>query len=93
MLFRVIQEGIQNVLKHAYAGHVLIEITTVDDTVTIRIQDDGRGFQPESTLLIGMGLHHMQNRTNLLGGRITWNSEIGKGAEVVIVVPIKTALV
>lgn len=93
MLFRVIQEAMQNVLKHAYAEKIFVGVSSSEDKVMVTIRDDGKGFPPDAASGSGMGLHHMENRTKLLGGRISWTSQAGQGAEVVIIVPIKTELV
>ncbi|HEV3412811.1 MAG TPA: ATP-binding protein [Puia sp.] len=89
MLFRVVQEAIQNTLKHADATEVLVTVTLSEAAVEIVIRDNGRGFSPETLSSKGLGLKNMLNRTRLLGGTIDWTSANGNGVEVKIIVPIQ----
>ena len=62
-LFRIVQEALTNVVKHAVANTAKITMTFEDDGVSIKVIDDGQGFEPES------------NRT---GKRISWGLEYGR---------------
>ena len=68
-LFRIAQEAIQNVIKHAQASHIEIELITDDNTLTLTVKDDGQGIQ---NLLKshGMGMRIMNYRTRMIGGTI-----------------------
>lgn len=88
MLFRILQEGVQNAIKHAHAGNIGIYIE-IKDRLEIRIKDDGTGFNRSAPSKEGVGLLNMQHRTTLLGGTIEWKSMNNNGTEVVIFIPIQ----
>ena len=88
MLFRIVQEALQNCIKHAKASNIDITIMADDGWVKISVQDDGNGFSPDPDRPQGLGLLNMRHRTNLLGGTITWNSVAGEGTRVEICLPI-----
>lgn len=87
ILFRIVQEVLQNAIKHAQAKHIQIIILQVDQQLVIRMVDDGSGFD-ESTSLKGMGILNIKHRTHLLGGMVEWQSP-GKGTVVNIQIPVK----
>jgi signal transduction histidine kinase len=89
MLFRIIQELITNVIKHAKATEVTINLTKHDDSINLMVEDNGFGFdisqiKPRDT----MGLHSIQKRVENLGGRVAIDSIINKGTTVIIDLPI-----
>ena len=79
-VFRVVQEALNNVCRHANADSVQIELETFDEWGSVTIQDDGRGFRPGQTR--GLGLIGMQERVESLGGTLSISSEPGKGTRV-----------
>lgn len=87
-IYRIVQEALNNTVKHAGAAHALIEIVEDDDrgAVRVAIQDDGDGFDPngEST---GYGLSGMRERVELLGGAIEIRSAPGEGTEIRATMP------
>lgn len=92
-LFRVIQEAVTNIAKHANARHARIQLAFSDSTVKAVISDDGSGFDMERMLernsqFEGLGLMGMQERVGLLGGRIQFQAHHGIGTEVSIEIPI-----
>ncbi len=89
VVFRVIQECFQNILKHAQANHVLVSFTYLPDSFEVVIKDDGVGFdyQPGSPSSEGLGLMNIFNRIHLVGGEVTLNSAPGVGTSVHIKVP------
>lgn len=91
ILFRIVQEAIQNAIKHGQPKNILIQIKQEENTFCITISDDGTGFTPGETAR-GMGLANMKQRTSLLGGNITWNSIPGQGTTVCIYLPLKKEL-
>jgi signal transduction histidine kinase len=97
-LFRVIQESIANIAKHARAHLVQIRIDLYDTGhVVARIEDDGIGFLPSKYLhsndgLRGMGLLGMRERVALLGGTLTIDSTPGRGTRIRAEVPWKKTL-
>jgi signal transduction histidine kinase len=77
-LYRLVQEALTNVTKHAAASRVEIALEQRDDTVRLRISDDGRGFEQESANG-GFGLIGMRERVLLAGGRLDITSNPGEG--------------
>lgn len=89
MLFRVVQEALQNSIKHAFAKHIFIEIKNRDDHFVLNIEDDGRGFDIESAKKESPGLRNMEHRTQLLGGTIEWKPNKENGTIITITIPVK----
>jgi signal transduction histidine kinase len=89
-LFRVAQEAITNVIRHAHAQRVDIEIGVDAENVYLTVRDDGRGFhlEPHSGGTC-LGLKSMEERVSFLGGRMDIRSQVGKGTEVSVNVPRK----
>jgi len=88
ILFRIVQEAIQNAIKHGHPKNMLIQIKQEENNFCITISDDGTGFTTDKKAA-GMGMTNMKHRTNLLGGNITWNSIAGQGTTVRIFLPVK----
>jgi signal transduction histidine kinase len=92
-LFRVVQEAINNIAKHAEAETVLIQCGPTDGELVIEIEDDGRGFEPAAVSVSddtarGLGLLGMRERVELVGGRLTIDAAPGRGAHITVRVPI-----
>ncbi|MCX6867369.1 MAG: response regulator [Verrucomicrobia bacterium] len=88
-LFRVVQESLTNVLRHAQASQVEIRLNTSAKGLELVIQDNGRGFPPESISgSMGFGLLGIHERVNTLGGTVQFLNEPGKGAAVWVRIPI-----
>jgi PAS domain S-box-containing protein len=93
-LYRIVQEALTNIAKHAQAKKVKIAINGHPSYIQLRIIDDGCGFNVESTLRTAviskrLGLYGMSERVNLLGGTITIKSKEGKGTNISIQIPTK----
>ena len=86
-LYRITQEALTNVVKHANASHVSIVLTQRDGSVSAVIEDDGRGIDAEETRE-GLGLVGMQERVALVGGKLTVESAPGSGTTLSIEVPV-----
>ena len=90
-LFRIGQEAINNVLKHAQASHVQLALELHDEQVSLRVNDNGRGFtldqQHNTQDAQHLGLATMQERANLLGGRFTCVSALDCGTQLHARVP------
>ena len=88
-LYRVIQESVNNVLKHAQATNIHISLISDNDGISVTIEDDGRGFDPG---LIGdsagIGLKNIRSRIEFLKGTVEFESAPGKGTLVVINLPV-----
>ncbi|MEW5981004.1 MAG: HAMP domain-containing protein [Acidobacteriota bacterium] len=92
-LFRAVQEAISNIAKHAEADQALIQGTIRNATLTIEIEDDGKGFDPTtirrpSDLGHGWGLLGITERVEALGGTVTIDSAPDQGARLVFSVPL-----
>lgn len=92
-VFRIVQESINNIRKHANARSVIINLEFSDKELKLYIYDDGKGFDIESLkakdddISGGFGLISMRERIDLLGGELDINSEPGKGTRLNIVIP------
>jgi signal transduction histidine kinase len=88
-LFRIVQEGVNNIVRHASAKHVTLEVTTTGDEYTITLKDDGCGFHLNSER-DGWphGIMGMQHRVRALGGRFSLESAPGHGTTLRVVVPV-----
>jgi signal transduction histidine kinase len=88
ILFRIVQEAIQNAIKHGHPKNMRVEIKQEENNFCITISDDGTGFT-NNEKAAGMGMTNMKHRTNLLGGTISWNSIPEQGTTVYIFLPNK----
>jgi signal transduction histidine kinase len=88
-LYRIVQEALTNVVKHAGARRVSILLTRKDGSVAAVIEDDGVGFDPEADVGEGLGLAGMRERVGLVGGRLTIESAGGAGTTLVAEVPLQ----
>ncbi len=92
-LFRVAQEAVNNIAKHADAHHARIRLAFAEGTATVTVSDDGRGFEPDRVLGVGVptrsvGLLGMQERVRLLDGRLQVRSTPSKGTTLTARIPI-----
>jgi signal transduction histidine kinase len=87
-LYRMVQEALTNIAKHAQAGEVSIVLTRSADTVSAIVEDDGRGFDTREARE-GMGLDGMRERLGLLDGKLKIESGPGKGTTLVAEVPVR----
>jgi signal transduction histidine kinase len=87
-LYRLIQEALTNVVKHAHATTVSILLVRRDGTVTGIVADDGRGFDPAAAGADGLGLVGMRERAGLVGGRLTIEAATGAGTTIAVEVPV-----
>jgi PAS domain S-box-containing protein len=88
-LYRIAQEALNNVLKHADAQKVTIFLTQVDGLVTLEVIDDGKGFEVDSgQSMSSFGLQGMRERVSQMGGTIAVHSKPGEGARVKVEVSV-----
>ncbi|MDG5492548.1 sensor histidine kinase [Psychroserpens sp. SPM9] len=89
-IFRIVQELITNVIKHANATEVSIHITNHDDSLNIMVEDNGKGFNPSQITKTnkGMGISSIDKRIEHLNGKMTIESEELKGTTVIIDIPL-----
>jgi signal transduction histidine kinase len=86
-LYRIGQEALANVVKHARASSAMVRIAATDDTVSIEVSDDGRGFDPAAVGPDHFGLRSMRGRVADLGGRLEITSVPGRGTVLRVEVP------
>ncbi len=89
-IYRIVQELLNNIIKHADATEASVTIKQHSDTISMIVCDNGVGFQEVSPHRIsnGMGLKNIRNRVKLLEGRFTLNSSPGSGCGITITLPI-----
>jgi len=88
ILFRIVQEALQNAIKHANAKNIHINFTENASLFSISIVDDGQGMMENYPTKSGTGITNMRYRAELLGGNIQWQSD-KKGTSVIIQLPIE----
>ena len=82
-LYRIAQEALNNVLRHAHAHHVLVSLQQIDLAVVLEVADDGVGFDPAAVQeRRGFGLQGMEERAARLGGKLTVQSRPGTGTTI-----------
>jgi len=88
-LFRIFQEALTNIARHANATLVEISLRVIGQELVLRIQDNGRGFEKyEAKAQKTLGLFGMKERTLMMGGHLEINNAPGKGVMLAINVPI-----
>jgi two-component system, NarL family, sensor kinase len=92
-LYRIAQEALQNVVKHARATHAQVELRCDAASARLRVTDDGQGFDTAARPDTGTsyGLRSMSERAELIGGRLTVSSRPGIGTTVTATVPVRPA--
>jgi two-component system, NarL family, sensor kinase len=91
-LYRIVQELVGNILKHAAAKTAIVQITKTNDLLSVTVEDDGKGF--DTNLLKqsrGIGWSNIQNRVEFLKGKLDVNTQPGKGTSVLIEVGLNNA--
>jgi signal transduction histidine kinase len=81
-LFRIAQEAINNAVKHATANQIEVTLVADGEQITLRIEDDGTGFQPAAEPRRGLGLHLMNYRARMLGAALHIEPRLGGGTVV-----------
>lgn len=89
-LYRIAQEALRNVSKHAGKTHVKVVLSGTDSRLQLRVMDFGVGFDQESTITSrGLGMISMQERAGLAGGVLAVRSALGEGTTVTAEVPVE----
>jgi signal transduction histidine kinase len=86
MLFRIVQEQLNNIIKHSGARHVTIQLENKESMLELLIEDDGRGFDT-STVRKTLGLTNIRNRAELFGGKVAITSAPGQGCCLQVSIP------
>jgi signal transduction histidine kinase len=88
-VYRIVQEALTNVIKHANARTVSVVLTRKGEAVVVVIEDDGRGFDTSADHVEGLGLLGMRERIALVGGRLSVESAPDRGTTVAVEVPLR----
>jgi two-component system, NarL family, sensor histidine kinase UhpB len=91
VVYRVAQEALWNVIRHAEASRVQVALSVVDDRLLLSIRDDGRGLDAGAEQTARNGLRGMRERAMLVGGTFAIVSQPGEGTEVKLEVPLEPA--
>ncbi|GAB3890492.1 hypothetical protein GCM10028803_01340 [Larkinella knui] len=89
MIYRVVQELLNNALKHADSQVITVQMMTNDEAILISVDDDGKGADFETNPSKGNGIANIKSRIAYLGGQVMWQSEPGKGTSVMISLPMQ----
>ncbi|MBL1212247.1 MAG: hypothetical protein HND52_02715 [Ignavibacteriae bacterium] len=88
-VYRVVQECVNNIIKHSEASEASVSISRFNETVTMSISDNGKGFNTdEAKNKNGFGIQNIERRLQLLKGKVEVKSELGKGTKVKIIIPV-----
>lgn len=88
-VYRVLQEALQNVVKHSVSGHAEVSLSGQIDTLIMEIQDSGAGFDPHEVMRgPGLGLTSMKERLKVVGGQLSIHSQRGLGTTIHAVAPL-----
>ena len=88
MLYRIVQEIISNIIRHAEATKISIELIRHDDELILIVEDDGKGFDSENVENQGIGLKNIATRVEYLNGYVNFDSTLGHGTSVVVEIPL-----
>ncbi len=95
-VYRIVQELINNAVKHAEANVINVITKSDQQGVQITVQDDGKGFDPSLNHSAtwngsGLGLFNMENRARLLNARLEYDSDLGKGSKITLYINYETS--
>jgi signal transduction histidine kinase len=91
-VYRILQEAIHNIVKHAAADRVSVRLDRIDDALQLVIEDNGRGFEPDSVKWVkgqtrGLGLLSMKERASFSGASYHLESTPGQGTRIKVIWP------
>ena len=84
-LYRIAQEALNNIDKHAQAHEVEVSAVNYPDRLELSIRDDGQGFDPNAVTASHLGLHVMQERAAAIGASLEVASAIGQGTHITVI--------
>jgi signal transduction histidine kinase len=85
-IYRLVQEALNNSVRHSGARNAKVVVERLQESIVVRVTDDGRGFDPSRSR--GMGILGMEERVKHLGGTLRVESQMGKGTTVTADLPI-----
>jgi two-component system sensor histidine kinase UhpB len=86
-IYRILQEQVKNIIKYAEATSIEVEVNLTDTALIMRMQDNGKGFEPQK-VKSGIGLNNIKKRVDSLSGKFILNAEPGQGCEINIEIPV-----
>jgi signal transduction histidine kinase len=86
-LYRILQEQINNIIKHAQASKIIVDIVVTDNILSMTIEDNGVGFNM-NTIKRGIGMANMKRRSEFLSGNMRIETSVNKGCRIIIQIPI-----
>lgn len=89
-LFRLVQESVQNAIKHAEAQEIKVKLELTRNSISVVIKDDGKGFDMNMDKPESFGILGMKERVELLQGQLSIDSKVGRGTIVIIQVPLES---
>ena len=91
VLYRIVQESVNNVIKHSGAEALDISLIKDEDGISVTIEDNGKGFDTsDKDKFSGIGMRNIQSRVDYLKGTVEWDSAPGKGTVVAIHIPLQS---
>jgi signal transduction histidine kinase len=92
IIFRIVQETMNNIMKHADAKKITITVAYAADKMELQVQDDGKGvdlspLNEEKNSNFGLGIRNMHNRATMIGADFTMSSNLGSGTTVKLIIP------
>lgn len=90
-VYRIVQELLNNVMKHAQAHEVFVQVSREGDQLYLSVEDDGQGFEVAAASRSGIGLAGIRTRVGMLGGTLDIQSRAGRGTGVFLQLPIAVA--
>ena len=88
ILVRIVQEFLQNSIKHAACKNIDVSLNVNNDIILLQLKDDGKGFNTNMVTGNGIGLNNMKKRTELIGGKFYLESKVGTGTKLNIEIPL-----
>lgn len=89
ILFRIVQEFLQNSLKHSHCKSIAIQLNYTQDRVELHMKDDGKGFEVSNVTALGIGLNNMQKRAQMMGGTYNLLSNPNQGTQLTVTLPLE----
>jgi PAS domain S-box-containing protein len=97
LAYQAARELLNNAVRHGHAKHIVVRLSESQDTMTMEVHDDGRGFDPLALRAHadgpgGFGLFHLRERLELMGGNLLLHAAPGRGTRVEVLLPLKSPL-
>ena len=89
-VYRITQELLKNIIKHAEANEVIVQLTIEKDQLLLIVEDDGKGFNPKDIQGSGIGIKNIRSRTEFLDGHLDIYSIPDKGTSFTVELPLNT---